>query len=360
MTSSQKLSLGNFAQDETSQLPVYDLIGTGLVPEPIIRAGIRFLLRQKLRELSCSAEEATRRLESFAEELRRMPLAVETDAANRQHYEVPAEFFKLVLGPHMKYSCALWESGDSLENAERRMLSISCERAEIEDGQTILELGCGWGSLTLFMAQNYPNSTVVAMSNSASQRRYIERQAAERGLKNIEIITCNVTEFDTTKRFDRIVSVEMFEHLKNYAIAFKRVAEWLKPDGKFFCHVFTHRSYPYHFVGDKHDWLTRYFFSGGTMPSSELFSQFRDDLRTENHWQVSGMHYKLTADAWLERMQTNRDELKRIIGTIYGPTQSRRWFMYWKVFFLACSELWGFDNGTEWMVGHYRMIRVKT
>jgi cyclopropane-fatty-acyl-phospholipid synthase len=280
--------------------------------------------------------------------------------ANEQHYEVPTRFYQLCLGRRLKYSCALFPSGtETLDEAEEKMLALTCERAELANGQHILELGCGWGSLTLWMAEHYPNARITAVSNSRTQKEHIDAEAAKRGLCNIAIITCDMNEFapPDAGTYDRAISVEMFEHMKNYRRLLGRIATWLRPGGKLFVHIFTHRSLAYHYE-DKgpSDWMTRHFFCGGQMPSHDLLLHFQANLRLENQWAVSGTHYQLTAEAWLANMDANRKEVWPLLEQTYGPENAKRWWAYWRVFFMACAELWGFRDGNEWHVSHYRWV----
>lgn len=354
MSSSAPAESSRYNPDRKSDLLLYDFLSTGLVPESLIRAGIRKMLGQKLKELDTDdCELQLQRTVQFKQELEQYPIAIATDLANNQHYEVPTEFFMHVLGPRMKYSSCLWNEAKDLPAAEEEMLCLSAARAEIRDGHKILDLGCGWGSFTLFAAEKYPDSSITAVSNSRSQKQFIEKKAAERGLVNIEVITADIKDLNLDRKFDRIVSVEMFEHAKNYQRLFAKVASWLEDDGKTFVHIFSHMIHQYHFGEEKNDWLARYFFSGGTMPSDLLFSLFNDDLVVRKHWRVNGLNYQKTADAWLENMQKNRKELELIIAATYGKDQQTRWWVYWRLFFLACSELWGYRNGNEWIVSHY-------
>jgi cyclopropane-fatty-acyl-phospholipid synthase len=275
--------------------------------------------------------------------------------ANEQHYELPPEFFAHALGPHRKYSCCHWGPGvANLADAEEQALAITCERAQLADGQRILELGCGWGSLTLYMARRHPNSSIVAVSNSAPQREFILAEAARRGLSNVEVRTCDMNDFTTTRRFDRVVSVEMFEHMRNYARLFERIAGWLTDDGKFFMHIFVHRSVPYAFEdrGDD-DWMSRYFFSGGIMPSAALPLVFQRHLGFERQWSWSGVHYEKTANAWLANLDARREQAMPILVSTYGAAQAPLWLQRWRMFFMACAELWGYHEGQEWFVSHY-------
>jgi cyclopropane-fatty-acyl-phospholipid synthase len=282
---------------------------------------------------------------------------VRTDDANRQHYEVPADFFEIVLGPYRKYSSAWFADGqDDLGKAEAAMLTMTCDRAELADGQHILELGCGWGSLTLFMAERYPRAHIVAVSNSHRQRTAILARAAAAGLTNVEVITADLVAFASDRRFDRVVSVECFEHMRNHRELFRRIRGWLHPDGCCFVHVFTHRSacYPFEDGGDE-DWMARHFFAGGMMLSDEWFLRLQDDLVVDGHWRVSGHHYARTARHWLQRLDRHRSAVEAVfradgLDARAARLQSNRW----RIFFIACEELWGFAGGSEWHVSHYR------
>jgi len=332
------------------------LLERDVLPDWLLRFGIRRLLRQRLREERReNAEAQLQALQSLVAQLRSSPIAIETAAANEQHYEVPTRFFELCLGSRLKYSSGLWSDGiGTLDAAEEAMLTLTCQRARIEDGQRILELGCGWGSLSLWLAEHYPNARITGVSNSGTQRQHIERQCAQRGIRNLTILTCDMNRFQIEERFDRVVSVEMFEHMKNYQRLLGNIAGWLTPAGLLFVHIFTHREYAYHFEshGDS-DWMARYFFSGGIMPSDDLLLYFQDDLTLQNHWRVSGRHYQQTAEAWLRNMDRHQAQIRPLLRETYGERDSTRWWVYWRVFYMACAELWGFRNGEEWLVSHY-------
>ncbi len=337
--------------DWISALLAYDLL-----PDPVLGWGIRRLLKARLRAEDPGSQAALQeRQDRWIAELRASPIAIDTAAANAQHYEVPSDFFVQVLGRHLKYSSAFWPDGvTTLDQAETAMLELSTARAEIADGQEILELGCGWGSLTLYLAERFPAANVLAISNSRTQKDFIDQQAAARGIRNVVVETADINAFTTSRRFDRVVSIEMFEHVRNYQQLFARIASWMHPQAKLFVHIFCHRRLAYPFtVRDATDFMAKYFFTGGLMPSADLLLEFQDPLLLDERWLVSGTHYARTARAWLANMDHNRAQILSIFRTVYGPEAQRFW-VYWRVFFLACAELFAYRDGTEWLVAHYR------
>lgn len=329
----------------------WPLIEREWIPDPVLRWGIRRLLAKRLAQEAAGAHP----LESFVEELKRSPIAIHTQDANQQHYEVPTAFFKTVLGPRLKYSSCWWdERTPNLAAAEEAMLSLTCERAGLAGQQHILELGCGWGSLSLFMAERYPDARITAVSNSRTQKEYIDTEARRRGLNNLAIITADMNDFDTGATYDRVVSVEMFEHMRNYRELLARIRRWLKTNGRLFVHIFCHDRYTYPFETDgDNDWMARYFFTGGIMPSFDLLNRFDHDMVRIESWKVNGLHYSRTLEAWLERMDSARKELWPLFEQTYGKDQAQKWWVYWRIFFLACAELFAYDGGRAWYVGHF-------
>jgi len=322
------------------------------VPDPVLREAIRLNCLRRLVAERVRGDEGQR---AFLRELRQAPIALEVEKANEQHYEVPVDLFRLVLGPRLKYSCCLWPAGvGTIAEAEDEMLALTCSRAQVEDGMEILDLGCGWGSLTFWLAERYPSARVLAVSNSRLQREWIEGEAARRGLWGIEVRTADANDFDPGRRFDRVMSVEMLEHARNYPEILRRVASWLEADGRLFVHVFSHRRFAYPF---RAGWMARNFFTAGTMPSHDLLPSLTDGLELEERWAVDGRHYARTSEAWLVRLDERRGEILSVLAERYGSEATRRLQM-WRIFFMACAELWGFRGGREWGVSHYRFARA--
>lgn len=351
----------------------------GLLPEPALRWTIRRLLGRRLAAVTGGTiEDREQRKRMLLASLDASAVTVGTDEANAQHYEVPVELFEQMLGPRLKYSAAWWPPGVvDLTQAEEAMLALSCDRAELSDGQDVLELGCGWGSLTLWMAERYPGSRIVAVSNSASQRRYIEHHAARRGLANVTVLTCDVGGLGTGAgpaggdgsyaevvhdgAFDRVVSVEMFEHVRNHGELGRRIARWLRPGGKLFVQVFAHATdaYPFEAGGDA-DWMARHFFTGGMMPSHDLLLLSIGPLIAEDRWALSGVHYARTLRAWLERLDADPQRLARVLDAADGPTHGTAWLRRWRVFTIACEELFAYDDGDQWHITHLRFVTPTT
>jgi len=332
------------------------LLEKNLIPDFLIRKGIRDLLKQRIKdETNPDLEVQQQHFMELLKTFRSSAIAVDTKAANEQHYEVPTAFYLNVLGKNLKYSSGYWKNGNTdFDRSEDDMLELTCKRAELKDGIEILELGCGWGSLTLFMAKKFPNANILAVSNSATQRAYIEETARQRGLSNVKIITADINVFTTDRRFDRIVSVEMFEHMRNHAQLFEKIASFLKEGAKMFIHIFTHKELTYLFeVKDDTDWMSKYFFTGGMMPSDHYLLYFQDHFLIKNHWRVNGTHYSKTSEAWLSKMDEHKDVIMPLFEKTYGKDQAVKWWVYWRIFFMSCAELWGYDKGNEWFVSHY-------
>ncbi|WP_428309674.1 SAM-dependent methyltransferase [Hydrocarboniphaga sp.] len=339
---------------------VIQLCERGLIPDSLTRLGMRKLMGQRLvEEMNNDGEARSARYNALLDNLRASPIAINTQDANTQHYEVPAEFFHLHLGPRLKYSCALYVNGDeTLAQAEQKMFELYAERAGLVDGMRIMDLGCGWGSLSLWLAERYPRSQIVGLSNSHGQREFIEKRAKERRFSNLKILTGNIVDFEyegtgVEAGFDRVMSIEMFEHMKNYGLLLAKISRWLKDDGKLFVHIFVHKLLAYHFeVQGDSDWMTQYFFSGGTMPSEDLLLNFSDHMRVTRQWWVSGQHYEKTSNHWLAGMDAKKAEILRVFEPTYGK-DSAVWFQRWRMFYMAVAELFGYAGGNEWGVSHY-------
>ena len=328
----------------------------GILPDFFIRLGISKLCGQRLtdaNDLSLKAREEKH--QKWVDILMESPIALVPEKANEQHYEVPPRLFELVLGAKLKYSSGYWPQGTStLDDSEVEMLKLTSKRASLSDGQEVLELGCGWGSLTFHMALTYPNSKITAVSNSNDQRQFIEKKCDELKIKNIKVITADMNDFSSEKTFDRVVSIEMFEHMRNYDELLKRVSEWLKKDGKLFVHIFSHKeiAYPFEDKGEG-DWMAREFFSGGQMPSHKLLTCFSSRMKIEKDWRVEGTHYEKTSLAWLNKMDENKKEVLKLFEKTYGKNEASTWFQRWRIFFMSCEVLFGFNKGSEWGVSHY-------
>ncbi len=336
-----------------------DWTESGLIPDAVIRRGVRRLLQHRLdaiRADDIEAADATQR--AFVRMMNESPVALVPELANEQHYEVPAEFFELVLGAQRKYSCCHWPTVTAtLDQAEASALADTCSRARIEDGMRVLDLGCGWGSLSLYVAEVYPDCRITAVSNSRSQRDFIVRAAEARGLDNLDVIVADMNDFEIEGKFDRVVSVEMFEHMRNYGLLFEKISNWLDDDGLFFMHIFVHRTTPYEFVDNgPGDWMSRHFFSGGIMASDDLPLFFQHHLTIVDRWRWSGEHYAKTSNAWLENMDNRRAQVVPVLASTYGQ-DAAKWWMRWRMFFMACAELFAFNDGQEWYVAHYLFRR---
>ena len=333
-----------------------NLAEKGLLPDVFIRLGISRLCRQRLSEAKVLSTQAMEeKHQHWINIIKESPVALVPEKANEQHYDVPPRLFELVLGSSLKYSAGYWPQGtSSLDDSEVEMLKLSSKRASLSDGQEVLELGCGWGSLTFHIAQNFPNSEITAVSNSNDQRQFIEKKCEKLKIKNIKVITADMNDFSIDKEFDRVVSIEMFEHMRNYDELLKRVSGWLKKDGKLFVHIFSHKeiAYPFEDEGEG-DWMAREFFSGGQMPSHKLLTCFSSRMKIEKDWRIEGTHYEKTSLAWLNKMDENKAEVLKLFEKTYGKNEASIWFQRWRIFFMSCEVLFGFNQGSEWGVSHY-------
>jgi cyclopropane-fatty-acyl-phospholipid synthase len=341
-------------------MDLIDLCERGLIPDRLTRFGIRRLCAQRLREETAGGSVATRRrFDARLAQLRISPIAIHPEAANEQHYELPPAFFERCLGPRLKYSSCLFPGGrETLAEAEERMLALYLKRAELDDGQAILELGCGWGSLTLWMAERLPRARIVAVSNSRPQREYIEARCRQRGLANVRLLTADVNRLELDERFDRVVSIEMFEHMRNYESLLARIASWMRPRARLFVHMFCHRELMYPFRDDgRSDWMARHFFTGGLMPAADTLAHFQRDLKLEQRWLLPGTHYQRTAEAWLVNHDRERAAVLEVLAACYGREGASLWHQRWRMFWMACAELFGYRGGSEWQVAHYRFAK---
>lgn len=332
----------------------YDwILDSGYLPHAILRLGVRSQLRDRLNNIkSTNLEEAYKKKMSYVDLLRSRPIAIETAAANEQHYEVGTGVLAACLGPRMKYSCCLYPTGtETLAEAEIEMLDSYIEKAELKDGMSVLDLGCGWGSASLYFAEKLPNSQITAFSNSKSQKLHIDAEAERKGLKNLRVITGDAATYEfEPESFDRVVSIEMFEHMKNYELLMAKVSRALKPKGKLFVHIFAHRDTAYDF---EDGWMTTYFFSGGTMPSADLLLFFQRDLNLQRQWWINGKHYAKTCEDWLSKMVTHKDDIRPHLAETYGKENTSTWYNRWQIFYIACAELFAYDGGDTWGVCHY-------
>ncbi len=341
------------------------LLAQSWIPDFLLRWGVRRRLEKLIKKQKIADIEKRQQYKAdFVEKLKQQAIAVKTSAANEQHYELPPAFFTEILGERLKYSCCFWEESLSpaeaagqLDQAEEEMLELTCDRAELENGQKILDLGCGWGSLSFYMAEKYPRSEIFALSNSSAQIEYINSGAEARGLHNLTAVTADINTYSSGVKFDRIVSIEMFEHMRNYQKLLKKLSSFLQEEGKLFVHIFSHYTYPFLYVDDSSsDWMTRYFFAGGTMPSQDLLHYFLDGFALDRQWALSGRHYEQTLEAWLYKMDNSQEKIWPIFQEVYEE-EAEKWWNYWRVFFLACAEFFGYNAGNEWFISHYLLAK---
>ena len=329
------------------------LLARGLIPDWILRRGVRSQGKERLNMMN--KVDSAKEYSKFINEASTGNIAVNTDDANNQHYEVDSEFFKYCLGKNLKYSCCFWDENTlDLDAAEDNMLEIYSQRAQITDGMSILDIGCGWGSLSLFLAQKYPKSEITGVSNSSSQKIFIDSVTSERNISNLNIITRDINDFRTEEKYDRILSIEMFEHTKNTKKLMNLINDWLNPNGLFFMHVFAHKENPYYFDRDqKNAWMAKYFFTGGMMPNHNLFKDLKSNLEYQKSWILSGEHYERTSNAWLDKMDQNKSKILSLFERSNSSSVAKRKFHFWRLFYIACAEIFGYDNGNEWVVSHH-------
>lgn len=330
-------------------------LARGIIPEPVIRLFLKIFYEIRFRRQPTDVEKIQQHLNHFIVKMEEEPIAKSIDEANEQHYELPIEFFKLILGNFMKYSCGYWEQLDTqLDTSEEQMLKLTCERAKVKNGEQILDLGCGWGSLSRYIKEHYKNTKITAVSNSSTQNDYIQSIKQNSDIKDLDVITANIAELELEQKFDVIISIEMFEHMRNYRKLLKKLSGFLKPGGRLFIHIFTDKNYPYFFEMDSsRNWITKYFFRGGIMPSTDLPLYFQDHFSIENVWKVSGNHYEHTLNAWLEKMKSNKNRIIPILAETHGMALTQKWYNYWKLFFISLAEVFGSKKGNQRFITHY-------
>jgi len=336
------------------------------LPDSLLRTAVRLILKRKtkLQQIN-NIEDRQAFISTFVENLRQEKIAVHTDYANDQHYELPPQFFQAVLGKMLKYSCGYWpdppdisQASEYLDRSEEDMLALTCRRAEVAGGQQVLDLGCGWGSAALYMAREYPGAEITAVSNATPQIEYINSEAERFGYSNLSAMKADINELELPQKFDRVVTVEMFEHMRNYQALLNKVAGFIKPGGKLFVHIFSHHTYPFLYENRTgRDWMARHFFTGGTMPSKDLLHYFLDHFALEKQWAIPGTHYRYTLEAWLQKMDRQRKNIYPLFVETYGKDEAEKWWNYWRLFFLSCAEFFGFRQGNEWFVSHYLLSK---
>ena len=323
------------------------LAESGFIPDALIKIAARYISNKRISKSSIDYDKP-----EIISALSKGVVAEKTSDANKQHYEVPPEYFYHVLGTNLKYSCSLFDNVNLLDEAETSMLELYIERANIKDGHKILDLGCGWGSFSLYIAKKYPNTNITSVSNSSDQITYIKNEAQKRGLPNIKAYRMDVNSLELNTQFDRIISIEMFEHLRNYKLILSSLNNLLKPDGRLFIHIFCHKKLTYFYeMKNNFDWMTKYFFQGGIMPSKDIFEYFDDELEIINQWDINGNHYSKTCKAWLNNHYINRKKILDVFQKHYD--KPKIWFNRWRIFFLSCEAFFALNNGKEYFVSHY-------